>query len=410
VRSIRHAYYIALNEVKGFITDRLAFGMFILFPFLFIVMFTILLGNAGSSDKRIELHLATQEQTGISLSLIQSLASSDESKLKPGDPLIIWDKDYSQSVALVQSNKLDGLLLFHSDFTNNVMSGRQASLEVITQSGAIDKRMALQGLASAIRSDIGRTSVEVRAIQQLLAQQGKSQDEIQQAVVSVIDGQGTPTSGKPLLSYVTESVGDVKPLKSSSYVVPGFLVMFVFFAAAVGSISIIQARQNHTLERLLAGSVRRESILGGFFLGGFFRGLLQMAIFWTVGLTVFRIDIGVSPVAVIGLSLIFVVMSASFSLLLATIAKSERGASGLGVLCSLVLAPLGGSWWPLFIVPPWMQFLARLTPHGWANDGFDKLMLFGATGGDVMVNILAITGFAVVFAGLAVVRFKTDPV
>ncbi len=408
MRSIRHAYYIALNEVKGFITDRLAFGMFILFPFLFIVMFTILLGNAGSSDKRLELHLATQEQTGISLSLIQSLASSDESKLKPGDPLIIWDKDYSQSVALVQSNKLDGLLLFHSDFTNNVMSGRQASLEVITQSGAIDKRMALQGLASAISSDIGRTSVEIRAIQQLLVQQGKSQEEIQRAVASVIDGPGTTTSGKPLLSYVTDSRGDVKPLKSSSYVVPGFLVMFVFFAAAVGSISIIQARQNHTLERLLAGSVKREAILGGFFLGGIFRGLVQMAIFWIVGLTVFRIDIGVSPVSVIGLSLVFVIMSAAFSLLLATVAKSERGASALGVLCSLVLAPLGGSWWPLFIVPPWMQFLGRLTPHGWANDGFDKLMLFGATGGDVIVNILVITGFALVFAVLAVFRFRTD--
>jgi len=31
-----------------------------------------------------------------------------------------------------------------------------------------------------------------------------------------------------------------------------------------------------------------------------------------------------------------------------------------------------------------MQFLAKITPHGWANDGFNKLMLFGANAEDVV--------------------------
>ena len=186
-------------------------------------------------------------------------------------------------------------------------------------------------------------------------------------------------------------------MNASSYVVPGYLVMFVFFAAAMGSIDIIRERRNHTLERLLASSVKKESILGGFFLGGVFRGLVQIVIFWTVGILVFHIDMGIAPWAVIVLSLLVVLMSAAFSLMLATMAKTERGASALGVLCSLLLAPLGGCWWPLFIEPQWMQFIAKFTPHGWANTGFNKLLVFGARGSDVIWEMLALAGFAVAF-------------
>ena len=184
--------------------------------------------------------------------------------------------------------------------------------------------------------------------------------------------------------------------------------MFVFFASAIASVEIIRERRNHTLERLMASSVRKESILGGVYLGAFFRGLVQIAIFWTFGILVFHVNLGIAPWAVMLLSLLMVLMSAAFSLMLATIVKTERGASALAVLCSLVLAPLGGCWWPLFIDPKWMQFLAKFTPHGWANEGFNKLMLFGANGGDVIWQMLALAGFAIAFIIVAIINFRTS--
>ena len=153
--------------------------------------------------------------------------------------------------------------------------------------------------------------------------------------------------------------------------------------------------------------IKKGSIIGGFFLAGVFRGLVQIAIFWTMGILVFNVDIGASPWAVIVLSLLMVVMSAGFSIMLATMVKTERSASALGVLCSLILAPLGGCWWPLFINPPWMQFLAKFTPHGWANEGFNKLMLFGADGSDAVWQMLALVVFAVAFVIIALMKFRT---
>ena len=268
--------------------------------------------------------------------------------------------------------------------------------------------MALNGLADSLASTINSHRIELHTVVAVMTQQGSSQQAIQQAMAHISQRQMSAAANTTLITSRVDNVGDVKPFNASSFVVPGYLVMFVFFAAAIASIDVIQERRNHTLERLLASSVKKESILGGIYLGAVFRGLVQIAIFWTVGILVLHVDLGFSPWAVIVLSLLMVLMSAAFSVMLATLVKTERSASALAVLCSLLLAPLGGCWWPLFIVPNWMQFLAKFTPHGWANDGFNNLMIFGAKGSDVVWPMVALAGFAIVFILVAIARFKTD--
>jgi ABC-2 type transport system permease protein len=408
MKNLRHVWFIALNNLRLFVTDRFAVGMFILFPFLFIVMFNILLGNVGAGDKPITLHLTTQETSGISQQIIQGMVTPDPSQPKPGEPIIVWDKDYNQAKADVDAGKQDGFLAFPVDFTQNVEAGKNTSLEIVAQAQATDTRMALNGLAQSIASRLESEKVEVSSVVALMIQQGSSPADIQKAAAGIIQSQGPGSNSQSLITYQALNVGDVKPMNASSYVVPGYLVMFVFFAAAVLAVEIIRERRNHTLERLLASSVRKESLLGGFYLGAVFRGLVQIAIFWTFGILVFHVDMGVAPWAVIVLSLLLVLMSAAFSMMLATLVRTERSASALAVLCSLVLAPLGGCWWPLFIDPKWMQFLAKFTPHGWANSGFDKLLVFGANGGDVMWEMLALAGFAAAFIIVAIINFRTS--
>ena len=55
--------------------------------------------------------------------------------------------------------------------------------------------------------------------------------------------------------------------------------------------------------------------------------------------------------------------------------------------------------WPLFVTPEWMQTLALITPHGWANSAFNKLMLFGAGGGDVVLEMAALAAFGLGLPG-----------
>ena len=414
MKSLKHIWFYALKDLKLFATDRGALLFFILFPFFFIALFSFLNPGGGGEDPRLELHLVTQEaKGGISHQIIEAIETKDESQLQPGEPKIVWDKDYDEALQAVEDKELDGFLAFPADFTEGVLMGYGAQLEVVADAEAVNTRAALNGLAQAIASRVGSQQVANSAIMGLLVGQGLATGEIAdigQAIQQLFSGQGDTAAEESFIESEVEKVGEVEAENPSNYVIPGYLVMFVFFGAALSAETIVRERQNHTLERLLASSVRRESILGGIFAGTAAKGLIQILIFWVVGILAFHMDLGLSPAAVIILSILMVIMSSAFALMLATLVRTQRSAGSIAVLTSLVLAPLGGCWWPLFILPEWMQSMAKITPHGWANTGFNKLMLFGADFSAVVPEMLVLAGFAVAFGIIAVWRFRISAV
>jgi len=410
---LRYIWFITLKDLKRFAKDRIALFMFILFPLLFITMFSLMGG--GSEDPRLELHLVTQEAGGgLSYQIIGAMETKDDSQLKPGEPKIVWLKDYDEALQAVEDKELTGFLSFPADFTEEIFAGQGTQLEVVADAEDINTRAALNGFARAIASQVGSQYVVVNAAIELLIEQGLIDPgdtaEIEQAIQQLFPGQGDLAIGESFIEFRTEKVGEVEAENPSNWSLSGYLVMFVFFLAALSSMGIVRERQNHTLERLLTGSVKRESVLGGIFAGTAAKGLIQILLFWVVGILAFNTDLGLSPAAVIILSILMVIMSSAFGIMLATLVKTERSANSIAVLAALVLAPLGGCWWPLFILPRGMQTLAKITPHGWANTGFNKLMLFGADFGAVVPEMLALVGFAVVFGIIAVWRFRTSAV
>jgi ABC-2 type transport system permease protein len=415
MKHLKHVWFIALKDLKRFATDRATVFFFIIWPFMFIVLFNFLLAGAFGEDTRMDLHMATLEAAGgLSQQIISQMATTNESLLQPGDPIIIWEKDYAAARRAVEDKKLGGFLAFPADFTQSVMTGSNTRLEIFADANAASTRAALNGIAGAISSQIGTNRVIVQATIDLLVKSGAiSADNesinraVQQLMSSAISG-GADGAGTSYLTFKIDKVGDVQAENSSNFVIPGYLVMFVFFAAAVSAESIVRERQNHTLERLLASSVRRESILGGIFTGTVIKGLIQIIIFWVVGILVFNVDLGLSPLAVIILSVLMVIMSSAFSLMLATLAGTIRSAASLAVITSLLLAPLGGCWWPSFLYPEWLQNIAKITPHAWATTGFNKLMLFGANFGDAVPSMLALLVFTVIFSAIAAWRFRTS--
>jgi ABC-2 type transport system permease protein len=414
MRTTRHIWFIAAKDLKRFVRDRGALFFFILFPFLFVVVFNFMFTGVGSEDDRLELHVTTQEaEGGLSYEIIGALETKDETHLEPGDPIVVWDKDYEVARQAVEAGDLDGFVVFPADFTEEVMVGSPSRLDVVVGAESYIATAALNGFADAIASRIGSQRVAATAAIELLVENGlispSDTEAIQEVLDEVLSGeQAAGGGGSTLLEFVTEKVGEVEEENAANYVIPGYLVMFVFFAAALGAPMIVQERQNNTLERLLGASVRRETILGGMFCGTALKGLIQISVFWAVGILAFDIDLGVAPSAVILLSILMAITSAAFAIMLATLVKTERSAGSIAVLASLVLAPLGGCWWPLFIVPVWMQFIAKLTPHGWANDAFNKIMLFGADFNAAVPSMLALVGFAALFGIVAVWRFRTS--
>ena len=387
----RQSLLLAWKDTRIFFRDRAALTFAFLLPFVFVIGFTLALRGAGPENAALHFTITTQETAGISVQAVETIvAAADGQATAMG---------YEAALAAVDAGEIDGFVSFTPDFTRRLMSGQTATLEVTVGDLAPADEAALRGFAREIAVRFSEARATLNAVIAL----GAPQD-----AAAVMEELLSDTSG-PVVGIRVEQVGDIKPFNASNFTLPGYLTMFVFFTAAMGAEALARERQTHTLERLMANGARRESLILGKFLAGAIIGVTQVAVMWTVGSLAFNIDLGASPVAVILLSLLMVVASAAFGVLLASFVGNVRTASAAGVLTSLVLAPIGGSWWPLFITPPFMQSLARLTPHGWANGGLNKLMLFGAGFADVLPEMAALAVFAAVFLSIALWRFRLAP-
>ena len=385
---LRQAFIMASKDTRVFFKDRFAALFAFAFPFMFIIGFSLALSNVDfSEDEQFDLVATSQEaRTEFSLSwaIIQGMAASDA-------PVAVLD--YDEAMARLESEDIPGFVSFPDGFSDDLTQPRPTALDVVVAASAEPSEVAaLQGFARSIAASVGTVG----------------------ALPGVLDdlAPNSPSAGAlafgfgQLVTVETERVGDVEPMKAVDFLLPGYLTMFVFFAAALSAEAIARERQGRTLERLLANGARREAIILGKFGGSAFRGILQLAVMWTVGVLAFGIDLGASPGAVVLISVLMALASSAFGVMLAGFVSEAKTASMAGILASLVLAPLGGCWWPLFITPDWMQTLAKLTPHGWANTGFNKLMLFGAQSADVTQEMAALAAFGAIFLAIAAWRFR----
>ena len=269
-----------------------------------------------------------------------------------------------------------------------------------------DAEAALTGFAQEVAGRFTETQIATRAAAALAPQPPDGSRHEPAAPQGKVAAESRGNLA-PAVGLEFERVGEVIPFRASNFTLPAYLTMFVFFSAALSAEAIARERQNQTLERLISNGTRRESIVLGKFIGTGYRAVAQLVVMWLAGVLIFDIYLGIAPVAVIAISLLMALASAAFGVLLASFVRNVQAAGTAGVLASLVLAPIGGCWWPLFIAPQWMQSLARLTPHGWANGGFNKLMLFGAEANEVTQELGALAAFGAVFLAIALWRFRT---
>ena len=80
------------------------------------------------------------------------------------------------------------------------------------------------------------------------------------------------------------------------------------------------------------------------------------------------------------------------------------------MLTTMILAALGGCWWPIEITPPWMQSLALVLPTGWTMDALHKLVNFGY-GAEAAAPHVALAASAMVcgWGGAKIFRYSRKP-
>lgn len=189
--------------------------------------------------------------------------------------------------------------------------------------------------------------------------------------------------------------------------VPGMGSMFVMFTVFAGMQILLQERKNWTLQRMVTTPLSRAQLLGGKILGRFLMGIAQFLIVFAVGAAV-GLSYGQDVVALVLLIVLYTMSITAFSFAIAPRLRTEMQAASLSLLLSMILAPLGGAWWPLDIVPNFMKIIGHISPVAWAMDGFNSLLFNQGSLGTVLVPMAVLAVLTVVFFALGIRGFQYE--
>lgn len=167
---------------------------------------------------------------------------------------------------------------------------------------------------------------------------------------------------------------------------------FALFTAAGGASSVLEERQNWTLQRLLMSPTPRFGVMLGKMIGVFAMVLLQL-VFLFVGFNVVNMLIsgevafiwGTNIPAIVGLIIATALSVAGVGMVIGALARTVEQANIIGGIIGLVMGVLGGAFFTIDGMPEAIEPVTRLSVVRWSSEGFMKL----AQGdGDIMLNLI----------------------
>lgn len=381
---MQRMFYYIWKDIKYFFTDPRALFLSLLFPLILILLVVYVYppqGEGETSDFTFGL-VSAEDSEGLSWEVISYW---EEGLNEP--PFLNFT--YNEALKKLKSEEIQGFLLVPLDFSSRFYEGEETYLEVHTNPNNIPGRMAALRISRGLASQISYLQNMTRAMQY---QSKLPVEELLNQIRENYGVEGIPALVRP--PQVTfEDVGPVIPVNRINWALPAFFTMFSFLAVVLNAVDFVRERDTHILERLLIDGNGPKVLISAKFISNFLKGMIQAIILWGTGIVFFNLYFGHSLLNLVWVSGSFVAAASAFSLLIASRAAGVSQAFTWGVLISLVMAPLGGCWWPLYIMPPWMVFFGRLTPHYWANEAFYHLFYSAADFRTIMPGVLVLLLF-----------------
>jgi len=269
------------------------------------------------------------------------------------------------------------------DLTQRVLAGEQAQVELLEREGPFSGEAAM---------------IELRLVRALVA--------INSHVVAAAtaSGPGAPLTeaalrkaqNAPSTVRLDARFAGRKPMPTGfNFSLPGNLVMYVMLNLLVfGGASLAAERRNGVIRRLAMHPISAGALVGGKIYGLLLLGAVQILVFLVAGRLGFGVNLGSNLPAIAVLLPTYAWVAAALGVFVGSVVRSEDKVIGLCVLSALVMAALGGCWWPLEIAPAALKTIALCLPSGWAMQGLHQLISFGGGFGEAKeaIGVLALFG------------------
>jgi ABC-2 type transport system permease protein len=440
--TIRLASALAAKDLRLFFRDRVGMALGFLLPIVLISVFGAVFGSMGGDDDgglpKQTIRVADADRTDASRKFIEALRHSplaDVVTESDGKP---FTRD--ALVEAVKKGRAPLALVIEPGFEARVDQDGTPALEMLRDPAKeMEFRIASQALMPAVMEATGgrqARKLPLNILRSFVGDEALGKGDLRDLemksdalfeAMSKWTSESAPTrsvgtdAAPSMASFdfmgsmlgvkdtaVTpdnQTAGERRKMGMLAQSVAGTAVMMLLFGLAGCGSTILQERDSGTLRRLLITPAPRAAILAGKFAFTFVVGLLQLAVMFAFGALVFRIPIFRNAGGLLVVAIATCAACTAFGIFIATVGRTQKQVEGISTLVILLMSSLGGSWWPLFITPKWMQVAGHFTLNAWAMDGFLGVLAYGLSIRDLLLPISVLLGVATVLVALSVMFF-----
>ena len=416
---MKRVYAIFTALLKSWLRSKIGIFFSFLFPVMLLIIFSTIFG--GTDDTRYTLFvqnfdIENGEPTGLSQGFVDALEAADIFDIQYLDTdvdvsayvkenpsfsfsyrILVIPKGFEEhvvnkSLSVRMDVTLNTLLLLEEQYAHYM---DEKDLQQIREG-----QTTLQQMKTALPTEVSELV--------LLTDQG---DTAAPAIASVIYGVANAFSntliGSENVVAITGEPLEQKELKVVDYYLPGFIAAFIMTNGIIGAnTTISEYRRNGQVKRLAATPLPKSSWV--------LANILQQAVlaFILTGIMIILgwIFFGVRAFPdIYAILLIFVgaVAFCSVGMVLGGLIKDVEAASGAGNAIAFPMMFLSGAFWPIEMMPEYLQTVAKLLPLHYFHEGLRQLMIFDNAEKSVTAFVV-LGAFAVVFIAVAfkVTRWK----
>jgi len=375
-----------------------------LFFLILPIIFTMILagGTGGSSDPRVLLVVVDRAQSPLSASLLSALESSDTVR-----PEVT---ELGEAEDLFSERRVSAYLVIPETFTLENIMQSPVTLEMHEQPNNLNAMLAQR----EVEAIVGRTGSALQIATSSIAEAESvhpfasgpdKQTYYQIALENAEKLMGEAPDRLTVIKGETPDEIEYDPQTNSS---AGQLITWVFIPLIGLSGMLCYERQKGTLRRLLTTPTTKATFMLGTITGQVLIALCQMALLVAFGILVMHVNWGRNIPALVLVLVASAIAAAALGTMLGAFVKNENQANGLSIMIGMLMALLGGCWYPLELFPAAVQNAVKILPTTWAMQGMLDVGLRGANVPGILFEVGVLLIFAAVFFVVGLLRFRYD--
>jgi ABC-2 type transport system permease protein len=342
---MRKIVSIAILHLKTLFKTPSAIVMMFIMPVIFSMIFGGIGSGESSQDKPVVLMVS--QNNDLNSSIMNLLSSNSQ---------YTWlEADETQARKSVENEEVIAAVLIAESILENHEQEKPV-FQIMVQR----KTQEYMALNSYVK-DVGRTVIQTFNI---------APEQNPKTFHTILD----KAAGRETLAISRELIRKEGSASGSlSMTAIGFTIMFMMFGISGAASAILDEKIGGTWQRLLTSPTSKAQVLTGYLLSYFMMGAIQLIVLMVVMSLIYGSTWG-NLIYFVPFAALVIITIVGFGLMMANIVKTRQQASALSAVLIVSTCMLGGVYWPLEIVPDFMQQIARAVPQSWMVTGFREIV------------------------------------